>query len=74
MNSEILFNKEFYELEAIKRACIDYKHIAGIQVEIEDSYYLCRIHECNIDANIVKNELSNYVLAMSIKLMRYMEE
>jgi len=74
MNDEILFNKELYELEAINRARKDYEHIAGIKVEAAGNYYLCQIHECSMDIDIVKNEFANYVLAMSIKLMRYMEE
>ena len=74
MCDEIFFNQEFYELNAINQACKDYEHIAKIQVKIEDNGYICRIYKSNLNIDKVKYEFANYVLAMSVKQMRYMEE
>ena len=74
MSDEIFFNQDFYELDAINQACKDYEHIARIQVETIDNGHTCRIYKCNLDVSRVKHEFVNYVLALSVKQMRYMEE
>lgn len=74
MNDEIIFDQDFYELDAISRACEDYKNIAEIQVKIENNGYRCYIYKCNLNVDRVKDEFANYVLAMSVKQMGYMKE
>lgn len=74
MSNEIFFDQEFYLLDAINQACKDYEHIARIQVETVLNGCFCRIDKCNLDVSRVKHEFVNYVLAMTVKQMRYMEE
>lgn len=74
MNHELFLNKEFYSLDAIYKACSDYRHITSIQVKDYENYYLCYLNDCRKDFDLVKNEFSNYVLALTVKLKRYMEE
>ena len=74
MSDGIFLNQDFYKSDAINQACEDYKHIAEIQVEMVDNGYICHIYKCNLDVSRVKHEFVNYVLALSVKQMRYMEE
>lgn len=60
----ILFNKKFYSLGAIKRTIKDYKDLAVF--EIKDEKNNIRVKMDNIDKDvkdIIKDEFCNYVLS-----------
>jgi hypothetical protein len=61
----INFNKDFYSLEAIKKAIQDYKGLADFDIEVGKKNI--KINLKNIDPeskDIIKEEFCNYVLGL----------
>lgn len=61
----INFNKDFYSLEAIKKAIQDYKGLADFNIKIDKKNI--KVNLKNIDPNsknVIKEEFCNYVLGL----------
>jgi len=61
----INFNKDFYSLEAIKKAIQDYKGLADFDIEVKKK--IIKVDLENIDPgskDIIKEEFCNYVLGL----------
>lgn len=63
--AQIKFSKKFYSNEAIKKAAIDYKNIAEISLEEDESTITATITPKEDIKNISK-EFSNYVLGLIV--------
>lgn len=68
MTSSLKFSKNIYSLESIEAACNQYREIATIKINTSnDNYIHCDFENCIVDEGLVKNEFSNFVLALNIK-------
>ncbi len=60
----ILFNKQFYRLQAIKKAIEAYKELAVFNIKEKDNNIKINIDKIDKDVkDIIKDEFCNYVLA-----------
>lgn len=68
MESSLKFSRDIYSLESIKIACDQYREIATIKISTgNENYIFCDFENCIVDEALVKNEFSNFVLALNIK-------
>lgn len=68
MTDNLKFSRDIYSLKSIETACNQYREIATIKINTaSDNYILCDFENCIVDEALVKNEFSNFVLALNIK-------
>ena len=68
MASSLKFSRNIYSLESLEIARYKYREIATIKINTaNDNYILCDFENCIVDEALVKNEFSNFVLALNIK-------
>jgi hypothetical protein len=59
----IKFNKNLYNLAALKKAVKDYNEFAKFVIENSEDYFIVRINEVNQEVEAVfQDEFCNYVL------------
>lgn len=64
----IVFNKQFYHLQAIKKAIEVYKELAVFNIKEKDNNIEVDIDEVDKDVkDVIKDEFCNYVLAETKK-------
>lgn len=65
----ILFNKQFYHLQAIKKAIEAYKELAVFKIKEDKKKIEVNINNIDKDVkDVIKDEFCNYVLAEAKKL------
>ena len=62
----IRFDLTLYSAGAIVEAVEDYKDIASIAMDVQESICSCRIEKTIYDPNMVEKEFGNYVLDKTV--------
>ncbi len=67
-NADLYFDKDIYSIKAIKVAISDFQSIAKISYTEKEEYCICTMQSDRLPITTLKNEFSNYVLEMTVKI------
>jgi len=72
INNIIKFNNKIYPEKAVLLSIEAFKHLAHFQIKQKDDYFIVTLTQINPAVkNIIKEEFSNYVLAKTKQIKRY---